>query len=242
MEIDRNSTVAKIATDHPNTLRIFEKYGIDYCCNGGQQLETACKTAGVATNTILEEIQAVKQEPAADTVYLRFLPPSALIDYIVQKHHEYTNLAMDEIDHLLEKIWLVHGGNHPELHTLKSLFQKEKGELTKHLKREELQVFPFIKYLEKAAAGTESVIPPRYGSFEEIWGDVTDEHEHTGKALESIRKLTNNFSPPADACTSYTVTFKKLETFVKDLHQHMHLENNVLHPMAKSLFQKVYPG
>lgn len=240
MEVNAKSTVANIATDHPGTLKIFEKYGIDYCCNGHQPLEAACYTVGVGTGQVLEEIQAIKEEPSRDTVDLRFLPPSALIDYIIRKHHEYTNLETVEIDSLLEKICQVHGHNHPELYELKEVFKKEKGELAKHLKREELQVFPFIKYLEKVSNGEEQRVPQRYGSFEEIWEEVGDEHQQTGKTLEIIRKLTNNFLAPADACTSYIVTFKKLERFVQDLHQHVHLENNILHPMAEALFRKVY--
>lgn len=241
MEITSSSTVAKIAIDYPNTLQVFEKYGIDYCCNGHQPLETACRAAGVTTVSVLDEIQAAtKDQPRTGVIDLRFLPPSALIDYIIRKHHEYTSSEMVEIANLLEKICQAHGHNHPELHELKEVFEQEKGNLTKHLKREELQVFPFIKYLEKVSEGQERLTQQRYQSFDEVWGTVGDEHAQTGKNLEVIRKLTNNFAIPGDACMSYIIAFNKLEMFINDLHQHVHLENNILHPMAEALFHKVY--
>ena len=240
MNINEESTVAVIATNYPNTIKIFEKYGIDYCCGGIQPLGVACNNANVAISTVVEEIKNLKAEPSTDGIDLRFLTPSALIDYIIKKHHEYTTSEMGELEYLLEKVCNVHENEHPELRKLKELFKKEKGDLTKHLKREELQVFPFIKYLEKVSKGLESTPIQRYQSFLEVWDTVGNEHQETGKSLEDIKKLTNNFSTPSDACTSYKITYKKLEIFVRDLHQHIHLENNVLRPMGEELFNIVY--
>lgn len=46
--------------------------------------------------------------------------------------------------------------------------------------------------------------------------------------LEELLALTNNITPPADACNTWRALYRGLLEFRDDLMQHIHLENNVL--------------
>jgi len=66
------------------------------------------------------------------------------------------------------------------------------------------------------------------------------EHETAGGGMSEIRKLSNNFTPPTDACETYKISFKELKEFEEDLHRHVHLENNILFPKAIDLEERLF--
>ena len=96
-------------------------------------------------------------------------------------------------------------------------------------------LFPRIKDIEnQIQEGKKVVINSSY--LQSPINMMEQEHDHAGSMLAEIRNLTNNYTPPADACTTYQLSFASLQAFELDLHHHVHLENNILFPKALKMF------
>jgi len=165
-----------------------------------------------------------------------------LTDYIVQTHHEYVNQAIPQILPLAKKVVEVYGEKHTELVIIQSLFQQLSNEMLLHMKKEELVLFPYIKKLTLAESDEKSVDRPSFGSIKSPVSVVEIEHETAGIMLTRLSKLSNNYTPPDDACNTFQLLFAKLKEFEADLHMHVHLENNILHPKAMALEQALLIG
>jgi regulator of cell morphogenesis and NO signaling len=50
--------------------------------------------------------------------------------------------------------------------------------------------------------------------------------------LREIRSLSSDFATPEGACPSYKGLYAGIEDLERDLHRHIHLENNILFPQA----------
>ena len=61
---------------------------------------------------------------------------------------------------------------------------------------------------------------------------LEDEHDHAGTIVKRIQLISTNFTPPEWGCNTYKALYHKLDEFINDLYQHIHLENNIL-------FQKI---
>ena len=109
------------------------------------------------------------------------------------------------------------------------------GELTQHMKKEELILFPFIKKMVATRSHDEALQQPHFGTVDNPIAMMMQEHDTEGERFRKIETLTNNYTPPADACNTYRVTFDMLADFEQDLHKHIHLENNILFPGAALL-------
>jgi regulator of cell morphogenesis and NO signaling len=232
-----NKTVGEIAAEFPSTTRIFEKLKIDYCCGGTRTLKAACEEAGVQLEEVslsLENAAMPTADPAAAKDWNR-QPLSDLIDHIQSTHHSFTRTELARLDPLLEKVESVHGGNHPELSQIRHLFQGLSGELTLHLHKEEVILFPFIARLEEAVKEGKPVPIPPFGTLHNPVGMMEREHEQAGKALEEMRRLSRNYTLPPEGCVSFRTLYQALPEFEADLHQHIHLENNILFPRALAL-------
>ena len=164
-------------------------------------------------------------------------PLDILADYIVQVHHSYVENSITTLKPYLDKICHVHGVQHPELHSIKDIFEQSAGELAGHQKKEEILVFPFIKLLVHAAQNNEKMSLTR--SVTNPISMLTDEHDAQGEAFRRISELCNNYTPPPDACNTYIVALNRLMEFEADLHKHIHLENNILFPKAIELEKQV---
>lgn len=227
-------TVREIAVENPRATRVFERFGIDYCCGGNQSLERACERAGVSLDEVVDSVEMEEEtERAAKQFHdWRSEPLSELITHIKKTHHKYTREETVRLAALLQKVCSVHGKNHPELHGMRETFGWLSQELMTHLMKEEMVLFPYIERTEEAVIQSDPVLPAPFGSVQNPVAMMEHEHDSAGAALRSIRKASNDFTPPADACVSYQTLFNALAAFEADLHQHIHLENNILFPRA----------
>lgn len=223
------TTVGDMVRDNPRSAAVFKKYKIDYCCQGKKLFEEACAKAGVSPEVLKEEIDAQAKQP---TAHLRVhdWPMEMLVDYIINNHHLYVKKAGGDIKGLVDKVARVHGNRHPELLIMRQYFYELMQELESHMLREEEILFPAIK---KLAQNKESMVKFDFGSVDNPIRMMEVEHEDAGILLEAIRNHSGDYQLPKDACTSYRLLFNLLQEFEDDLHQHIHLENNILFPKAK---------
>lgn len=225
-------TIGEMVVQNYRKAEVFRKYGLDYCCGGKKTLEEACQRKGLDPETIQQDLDALDLQPSSDQPNFEHMAPDALADYIVQKHHAYVLDSLPILYELSLKVARVHGEKHPELLEIARLFHETADELQQHLLKEERILFPFIR--EMAIAQRLGAPSPRpvFGKVGNPIHMMESEHESAGSNMEQIRTLSSDYTPPEGACTSYRVLFAKLEEFENDLHQHVHLENNILFPGA----------
>ena len=236
--LDVNKTVREFAIESPSAIRVFEKLRIDYCCGGNQPLKDACVQKGLQVDDVLQLLgHATQTGTNSESSDSQSLPLASLIKLIVEKHHTYTRKELEFLSELLERVCTAHGQNHPELLHIRAHFQDLHAELLPHMMKEENILFPFITRLETAISEDR---PAPFAPFGQLRNPITvmmAEHESAGEILENIRTLSNDFTVPDDACFSYRTLYKTLEELELDLHQHIHLENNVLFPRASEMEQ-----
>ena len=232
-------TVREMALENPAATRVLERFGIDYCCGGNQLLEQACAKAGVTVDDVLDSLET-DEETARAARQLhdwQVEPLSSLVAHIRNTHHKYTREELVRLSELLEKVYAVHGKNHPELYEIQSTFSGLAQELTTHMMKEEMVLFPYIVRMEEAVIQKEPMLPAPFGTVRNPVTMMEHEHDSAGNALRTIRKASKEFLTPADACVSYQTLYRALEAFEADLHQHIHLENNILFPRAIAMEQ-----
>lgn len=234
MQINTTKTVRDLAVEIPGATRVFEKVGIDYCCGGGKSFEEACAAAGISAEEVartLEEIERSSSLSADDAQWLT-QPLSKLTSYIVSKHHVFTREELGRLAQLLAKVCSVHGQNHPELFRIQSLFEDLSSELVPHMQKEEAVLFPYIEEMDRAVSVGSRKPVPFFGTVANPVRMMMMEHETAGEVLREIRKLSGGFAIPEGVCISYETLYKALDALEQDLHQHIHLENNILFPRA----------
>ena len=233
MTLTINKNVRDYAIETPQTIPVFEKLGIDYCCGGNRPLEEACAAANLNLDEVLRSLEAALALPVRPSDReLRAGSLSELISHIVKTHHVYVRAQIPEIERLLEKVYTKHGANHPELAHIRSVFHGLGQELTTHLMKEENILFPYMERMEESVVQQEPILPPPFGTVANPVRMMQHEHDDAGTALRALREASKQYAPPPDACTSFQALYTALENFEKDLHQHIHLENNVLFPRA----------
>lgn len=206
---------------------MFEELGIDYCCGGGVPLREACGAAGVEFETVLEELERREAEAEAEPGF-RSMGLGELVDHVEQVHHEYLRAELPRLSFLVGKVSGVHGGDHPELQELRSVFERLRAELEEHTGKEERVLFPACRRLE--AAGTMPDLP--FGSVENPITAMMAEHVESGEGLRRIRELTRSYEIPEDACNSYRAMLDGLAELERDTHYHIFKENSILFPRA----------
>ena len=230
-------TLGEIVKMNYKTAAVFERHGLDFCCNGNQTLSQACDMASVDSDMLRQELSTV-QEKDTETPDFDSWPLHKLIDHIQERHHGYVEKTTPQIKSYLDKIYKVHGDRHPELHNVRSLFNEIGGELAVHMKKEELMVFPFIKKIEKAQDSA-AASSPLFKSVTSPINMMMADHADEGENFRLMAALTDNYRLPPDACNTYALTYRMLSEFEKDLHLHIHLENNILFPKAIAAEQQV---
>jgi len=235
MALNAARTVRELAIEIPNATRTFEKLGIDYCCGGSRMLTDACRQANVPLERVVTEleqgsdfkpgVQSPEREVANGTL-------AQLIDHIVGKHHVYVKQELPRLQQLLKKVVSVHGVAHPELARIQQVFLGVSEELSSHLMKEEHILFPYIVALENAVSSGRARPRPAFGTVTNPVRMMELEHDSAGAALKEISSLSSSYEPPAEACFSYRTLYSALKDFEADLHQHVHLENNILFPRA----------
>jgi regulator of cell morphogenesis and NO signaling len=233
MQIEDTKTVRELVTANPAAARVFEKFGIDYCCGGNKSLTEACLAAKVRAEDVAAALE--KPEPRPDERDWQRAALGDLADYIVRKHHAFTREEIQRLEPLISKVVSVHGQNHEELQQIQRLFQDLAQEMTMHMMKEEHMLFPYIKDLEEAVNRHFRPSPPTFGTVQNPVRMMMAEHDSSGQVLHKMREITNGYAAPSDACVSYQTLYRALHAFETDLHQHIHLENNILFPRAVEL-------
>lgn len=228
-------SIGELVSQDWRRAEIFKKYGIDYCCGGKRSVAEACEKKRIDPSLVKAELEHISSKPADNRNDYSRWELDFLADYIINNHHRYVTEAIPFIDELSKKVARVHGDNHQELIEIEQHAQAVINELTQHMPKEEHILFPYIKELVRAKRDNTSLAPPPFGTIANPIRMMEAEHTTAGDAMEAIEELSNHFTPPVDACMTYRVLFAKLQEFQQDLHQHIHLENNILFPKAIQL-------
>jgi len=240
IHVDGKTTVRDLVGRYPQTRPVFEKHGIDYCCGGGKCLGEAADERGLKLPELVGALEeairttAGKAEATDKDWYAERL--GALVDHIVAAHHGYLKTALPRLRVLVPTVLNAHGAHHGDvLRQVQALFNALDAELSSHLMKEEQVLFPYIVALESHVQ--EGCPKPRapFGSARNPIRQMEHEHESAGQALAQLREVTRDYSPPADACPTFAAMYEELQRMEADLHQHIHLENNILFPRAIEL-------
>ena len=221
-----------IVTQDFHAAAIFEKYALDFCCRGGKTIDEACGERGIEVASVLDELETIKSKSEGSSIPFSDWGVDVLINYIVNTHHAFVSRMIPVLLAHTQKIASVHGARHPEVIKIADHFDTVAGDLQQHMQKEEVVLFPFIKQLAQAKKAGQCRVRPPFGTVRNPIRMMEAEHQAAGDEMSSIRSLSNGYIVPDDACTTYRVTYHELRDFELDLHQHVHLENNILFPKA----------
>lgn len=231
MTINQDTLLSTIVTHNYKMASVLNRYDLDFCCNGDRPLGSACQTANIPLEKVLSELEQWIDNEAEAQDYQTW-NIAKLSDHIYRKHHRYVESTIPEIKQHLAKIVQVHGQKHPELAEIEAIFEQAAGELVMHMKKEEFMLFPYFKRLEAARQAGQNIASPQFKRLATPIAVMHQEHETEGAAFRKIAELSNHYTPPDDACNTYRLTFTMLQEFENDLHEHIHLENNILFKKA----------
>lgn len=238
MNFTTKNTLADIVKTDFRAARVFENYNLDFCCKGNRPLDEACNEKNLDSNVILNEVMSVINDASHDTS-IEDWKINELANHILATHHVYTKKMLPIIYAHSQKVSEVHGKNHPEVTEIAEIFSRINDELNSHMMKEEKMLFPFILSMAEAEKNNAHTAPPPFGSVAGPISVMEREHVEAGDGFFRIRELSNNFSAPEDACSTYRVLYQELNEFENDLHRHIHLENNILFPKAIELERKL---
>lgn len=232
MKYTENSKIGDIVADNFRTASIFSAENIDFCCHGNRPLS---ELKNIELTKLLIQLNSLTKNEGNVENYAEW-PLNKLAEHIQNKHHTYVEKKIPEIITYLDKLCQVHGAHHPELFEINELFHQAAEELSTHMKKEELILFPFVKTL---CENTKEFTQPIFGTVENPINMMKHDHEKEGLRFEKIAQLSNNYTVPEDGCNTYRVCLEMLQDFERDLHTHIHLENNILFPKAIELEKKL---
>ncbi len=232
-------TIAEYVVNDFRNAEIFNKFGLDFCCGGNKTLEKACKEKGINVSDVESAMNEIGKTNSGNELDFNHWELDFLADYIINVHHKYVSESIPFLEELSEKVARVHGENHPELVAISQLVFEITAELTSHMHKEEMILFPVVKKMAIEKRNGEFTVPAGLGSLSGPIRVMEAEHVSAGGNLEKIKKLSKNFVPPAEACNSYRVFYAKLQEFENDLHKHIHLENNILFPKALKMESEI---
>ncbi|GIV28317.1 MAG: hypothetical protein KatS3mg027_2131 [Bacteroidia bacterium] len=225
-------TIGEIAAKDMRKVKVFMKYGIDFCCGGKKTIQEACVEAGVDYKQVEQELSQIDKEK--EDLDFNSMPLHELTAYIINKHHRYIKENKEALMGLALKVAERHGGRHPELSSIYKNFNELVHELDLHLMKEENILFPYIDEMSKGEKNEAG-----FGSVRNPIRMMEHEHDIAGNLIKEIRALSSNYTAPEDACNSYNALYRLLKEFDEDLMTHIHLENNILFPRAIELENKL---
>jgi regulator of cell morphogenesis and NO signaling len=227
--IDYHDTVGELVARHPGLSRVFEEAGVDYCCGGKRPLEEACRQKGLDPATFAARLrQAAAAADGATFVDAAAMSLAELADHIEATHHAYLKQELPRLDFLTAKVSSVHGEHDGRLHEIRKIFLQFAAEMTAHMMKEEQILFPMIRRLESSL----SPLAFHCGSIANPIRQMELEHQGAGDALDRFRTLADDYTPPDWACNTYRALIDALVSLERDMHQHVHKEDNVLFPRA----------
>jgi regulator of cell morphogenesis and NO signaling len=236
-----NKTVREIAIESPLTVRVFSNHKIDFCCGGRVPFDVACERAGADAALVMKELeQALESAPERSAADEK--TAAELITHIVETHHEFTRSEIARLRPLADKVFSRHGDTQPELWEIRSIFNELADELLAHMRKEEMMLFPYIEQIERAADAHRMPPMAPFGTVGNPVRMMMFEHDQAGEMLGRLRALSSDYTAPDWACPSYKGLYAGLEFLEADLHQHIHLENNILFPQAVEMEKRIFEG
>ncbi|MBJ7881966.1 iron-sulfur cluster repair di-iron protein [Gelidibacter salicanalis] len=232
---ENEETLGALAAKDLRKAEVFKKYGLDFCCGGKKTVQEACAEKGLDLTKVEQELQQIDKVPSSRPMPYDEWELDFLSDYIVNVHHRYVRKNLPDLTAYAEKVMEVHGERHPELVEIKNLVKDVGADMLAHMEKEEQRLFPLINSMIKGSKETPSQKTLSSKEFQNFITHHEAEHLSVGNEMDDIRKLTNNYTLPEDACASYTLLYRLLDEFEEDLHLHIHLENNILFPKAIKL-------
>jgi regulator of cell morphogenesis and NO signaling len=228
-------TVREIALEQPSSIRVFEEFGIDYCCGGRKPLAEACTAGNLEIDTVLAALATAAKQPQIEVENWEGRSLESLISHIVATHHSYVKRELPRLAQLAQKVVNRHGSRLAELPTIATALESLDEELTQHLLKEESILFPYVVNFELSQSTGTARPQSCFGTVVNPIAMMTQEHDAAGALIAEIRFLSGNFTTPVDACPTFHAFYDGLRDFEQDLHQHIHLENNILFPRAIEL-------
>lgn len=235
MENTLEKTIGQMVAEDYRIAQVFKNHKIDFCCKGNRSLKEVANKYDLDLEVLRGEIDDAQSRTNNDNTDFKSWPLDLLADYIEKKHHRYVEEQIPILKQYLNKLCKVHGERHPELLKIDEHFRASAGELAMHMKKEELMLFPWVRKMVKAEKVKEQLDRPHFGTVKNPIAMMMQEHENEGDRFRLIAELSDDYNPPADACSTYRVAFSLLKEFEEDLHRHIHLENNILFPKAEVL-------
>ncbi len=235
MTLTSTDTVGEIAGQIPGATREFEKLGIDYCCGGSRTLGDACAAINLPLDEVLSRLQQGLASCGPENKDWQNAMLADLIEHITRTHHVFVHQECPRIEALAAKVAGVHGNRHPELAQVQEIFSALAAELHVHLMKEEQVLFPYVLRMEENTLAGEAAPPSCFGTVTNPIRMMMQEHDGAGEALRTLRAITKDYALPEGACASYRALYEALPAFEADLHQHIHLENNILFPRAVAI-------
>lgn len=234
-ELLQHQRVGEIVTENYHAAGVFKEYGIDFCCGGGKPLNQVCEKNNIPVDEVVDKLEKLRQNNTGESQNFKAWEPDFLIDYIINVHHSFVRNKTEEISAYAAKVASVHGENHPENVDIFKKFVTLANEMIEHLEAEESTVFPLIKKISEKLKNGENLLETEKEKLKGQLSLMEDDHDGAGQLIADIRKLSNDFTPPADACRTYQILYQNLAGFEEDLHKHVHLENNILFKKAEKL-------
>jgi regulator of cell morphogenesis and NO signaling len=232
MNFGSQTTVRDIVATNPAATRVLEDAGVDYCCGGGKSLQEACIHAGASAEEILSRLREAASQVGPDDRNWMSAPLKEITRHIREKHHAFVRQSILRVRTMLTKVIAKHGTNHPETVAIEGIFADVAQEMISHMQKEEQILFPYIDALERATAANEPFEPPFFQTVRNPVSAMMKEHDSAGALVKRIRAASNGYTAPSDACPTFQALYRELAEFEADLHQHVHLENNILFPRA----------
>lgn len=237
--LNEEATVGELAGKYPQARRVFEERGIDYCCGGKCGLGKAASDHGVRLDALLAELKsAIEEAPSSDEQEKDWHSAGVteLVDYIVDRHHAFLKGQLPRLAGMMAKVLRAHGVRHGEmLRALQDVFKSFSADLDEHLAKEENILFPLIRQIDAHAHGKGPRPVCHCGSVQDPIRQMQHEHDNAAHVLEGMREITADCTLPDDACNTFAALYDGLKAMENDLHEHIHLENNVLFPRSVEL-------
>lgn len=234
VEIGPASTVGNIVTANPGASRVFERYGIDYCCAGKRTLADAAMKKNIDVSALIEDLRQSAAARPADEPDWSAATMTELADHIEATHHAMLRRELPRLRAMTRKVATVHGERHPEMAQVAEVFERFADEMEQHMMKEERVLFPALRRMERAGGAAEMALD---GPIAQMMA----EHDDAGRAMETMRALTRGYAPPADACATFRAVLEGLHAIELDTHRHVHKENSILFPKAATRASETKP-
>ena len=237
MDLTTDTPVAEVATGHPASIRVFQRHEIDFCCGGKRPLGEVCAEKGLAFDALRAELEQAMTQSSPPIGDWKGESLTRLCAHIVARYHFSLRSELPRLRGMVEKVFRVHRENHPEMAGIARAFRTMQEDLGPHMMKEERVLFPYIQEMEGVAAAGDALAGSAFGTVKNPISTMEAEHESVGQAIAEMRRLSGGFQAPADACNTFRGLYHGLAELEGELHQHIHLENNVLFPRAVTLEQ-----